>query len=149
MRAKLGRWRRTGLLALAGAAIISGALIAIATAPDAHSKAHARRPAPRRALSAGARTGLARTQLALAAGYLGLSASTLRRRLHAGSSLAQIAASTRGHSAYGLLQALLKARVARIEAERARGALSPQRASRRIARVRRRAQEALVRAGSG
>lgn len=147
MRAKLGRWRRTGLLALAGAAIIAGALIAIATGPD--SKARARRPAPRRALSAGARTGLARTQLALAAGYLGLSASALRRRLHSGSSLAQIAASTHGRSAHGLLEALVKTRVARIEAARARGALSAQRASRRIARVRTRTGEALARAGGG
>ena len=147
MRAKLGRWRRTALLALAGAAIISGALIAIATAP--HSRPRAHRPAPRSALSAGARTGLGRTQLALAAGYLGLSASALHRRLHAGSSLARIAASTRGRSAHGLLEALVKARVARIEAESARGALSAQRARRRIARVRRRTQEVLARAGSG
>ena len=149
MRTELGSRQRLGLLALAGAAIIAGAVIAIATRPDANSKAHARRPAPEHTVAPGARTGLTRTQLGAAAGYLGLSVSALRGQLRSGRSLAQIAASARGRSQHGLLAALVKVRVARIEAERERGVLSAARASTRMARVRRRAQQALTRARSG
>ncbi len=149
MPTKLADRRRPWLLALAGAAIIAGAVIAIATAPDADTKAHARPPAPRHALAGGARIGLTRTQLGAAAVYLGLSVSALRTRLRSGSSLAQIAAGTRGRSEHGLLAAVVKVRVARIEDERERGVLSAQRASTRIARVRRRARRALTRAGNG
>jgi hypothetical protein len=152
VRVELDSRRRRALLALAAVAILAGVLIAILTAPGG---SHHRRPARRAgALALTAPSGLSATrgvnatELTLAAAYLGLTRAQVRRDLRAGHSLAHIAASTPRHSTHGLLEALIVKRVTRLERERTSGRLTPQRAALRIARIRRRALEAIERAGS-
>ncbi len=55
-------------------------------------------------------------QLAVAARYLGLSRKALRARLHSGATLAKIADATAGHSAAGLIEALVQARTTQLAA---------------------------------
>ena len=55
------------------------------------------------------------TPLTVAAGYLGISAAQLRRELRSGKSLAQVADSTPGRSAAGLVAALLSTGKARLQ----------------------------------
>lgn len=132
---------------LAVLALLAGGLIAVISAPGA-GRAAARRAGHRRvALSlraAGRRGGPTRSQLELAARYLGLPLARLRAGLAAGSSLAQLAARRPGRSRAGLLRALLLGRVQRIERERQRGRISAQRAEQRIAQIRLRVARVLA-----
>lgn len=139
MRAKLGSTRRTALLGLAAAAIIAGVVIAIVTGPGPH---HGRPPHPHPHARVGALR-VTRSELALASAYLGVGVARLRGELRAGSSLAELAGRVPGHSAHGLLEALLHPRARRIERSRARGRISAHHASVRIARLRTRMQRLL------
>jgi hypothetical protein len=69
--------------------------------------------------------------LIAAAGYLGISEAGLRGKLEAGRTLAEVADSTAGHSATGLIEALLGAKRQRLELAVKNGQLSP--ASERMA----------------
>lgn len=126
---------------LAAAAVIAGAVIAILTIPGGKHHPRTRRAGTVRA-GGGSRNG----QTALAASYLGENAGRLRNELRAGGSLAEIAGSSGGRSTEGLVEALVRPRVARIERELAAGKLSKQVANVRIARLRRRARERVKRA---
>jgi hypothetical protein len=64
------------------------------------------------------------SRLPVAAQYLGVSTAQLRADLHAGRSLAQIAAATPGKSAAGLIDARVSDREATLEAARASGSIS-------------------------
>ena len=59
-----------------------------------------------------------------ASAYVGVSKAKLRKELSAGRSLAAVAATTPGHSALGLLEAIMRPRVRRIEAQVAAKRLS-------------------------
>jgi hypothetical protein len=59
---------------------------------------------------------MSRFRAAVAAGYLGLPETRLRGELRRGRTLAQIADATTGHSAAGLLDALLHTRAERLRA---------------------------------
>ena len=134
--------RRRGLLLLAAAAILAGALIAIFTVPGGRMHPP---PGPASARGTALRSaGLG--QLAIAARYLGVSVAHLRSELKAGRSIAQAAAAA-GKSPAGVLHALVQRRIARVERELAAHRLSRSAAERIIARIRTRAQERLERHG--
>ncbi|HWF33506.1 MAG TPA: hypothetical protein VG188_13225 [Solirubrobacteraceae bacterium] len=85
---------------------------------------------------------------AAAAGYLGVPLAELRSELHAGKTLAQLAAATPGKSHDGLVAALLAAkqqRSVRAAARSASGDLSPARGKHRAERVRKRVERLLAR----
>jgi hypothetical protein len=105
--------RRRLLLAVAAAAVAAGVIVASVSANGGprhggYPRARiARTRAERRSShSAGARTVSDR---AIAAGYLGLTRSQLRSKLRSGQTLAQIANTTDGKSAAGLIGALVSA----------------------------------------
>jgi hypothetical protein len=75
-------------------------------------------------------------EVALAATYLGLSRSRLRSELRAGRTLAQIADSTSGKSAAGLIDALVSAKTARLTAAAASSQLTPAQRTARLTRLR-------------
>jgi hypothetical protein len=60
----------------------------------------------------------------IASAYLGMAPAQLRAQLRRGRSLAQVAASTRGHSAAGLISALVAARRRLLDRARAAGGIS-------------------------
>jgi hypothetical protein len=97
---------------LAGTAVVAalaGGTLAAVTAAGEGPRGHA----------AGARaTGHARadSNIAVAAGYLGLSTAQLRSELQSGKTLAEIANASSGKSEAGLIQALVAARRARLAA---------------------------------
>jgi hypothetical protein len=74
--------------------------------------------------------------LAATARYLGVSASQLRAQLHSGRSLAQIAGTTRGKSASGLIDARVGAREVEIKAALASGKIAHAQASRLLSNLR-------------
>lgn len=80
-----------------------------------------------------------------ASAYVGVSKAKLRKELSAGRSLAAVAATTPGHSALGLLEAIMRPRVRRIEAQVAAKRLSKANAQRRLQRIRKRVQARLAR----
>jgi hypothetical protein len=88
------------------------------------------------AVTAASRSAAPRGMFVAAAAYLGLAPSELRRQLHAGRTLAEIADSTAGRSSAGLLAALIAAGSARIEAAVASGQLPRAREAGRLARLR-------------
>jgi hypothetical protein len=90
------------------------------------------------------RTGRVGT-VAVAAGYLGISRSQLRSDLADGQTLAEIANSTSGKSAAGLVHALVQARAKRIEARAASGKLSKSEAAARLVAARKAASTASTR----
>jgi hypothetical protein len=96
--------KRNLLFGLAAGAVVAAVLISLATG-GGHDKKGAKAPA------GGAR---ARGDQQLAAEYLGLSSTELRRRLGTGESMAEIAAATHGKSAAGLQHDLLEHRKAAI-----------------------------------
>jgi hypothetical protein len=106
----------------------------------------------RSATTASARTLALRSNAPRAAGtqavasrYLGLSNAQLRSQLRAGKSLAQIAEASNGRSAAGLIDAVVRARTARLHAARAAGRISAGRESRALASLRRRVTEVVDR----
>jgi len=80
-----------------------------------------------------------------ASAYVGVSRAKLRKELGSGRSLAAVAATTPGHSALGLLEAIMRPRVRKIEAQVAAKRLSKTEAQRRIQRIRKRVQARLAR----
>jgi len=99
--------KRNLLLGVALAAVTVGVIIAVGSG-GAHHKTN-------RGLPAGASTP---GDVQLAAEYLGVSRSELRRRLRTGESMSEIAESTKGKSADGLIAALLAHRQAALAAGR-------------------------------
>ncbi len=93
----------------------------------------------------GSVAGEPRGDLAAAAAYVGLSKAKLRKELSSGGSLAAVAASSPGHSALGLLEAIMRPRIRRIEAQVAAKKLTKSEAKRRIQRIRKRVQARLAR----
>jgi hypothetical protein len=89
-----GNLRRNLLLGLAAAAVAAGLIIALTSGARHHAaKTSARGSSP--------------GDVQLAADYLGISRSQLRRRLRAGGSIAELAESTKGKSVEGLIADLL------------------------------------------
>lgn len=150
LRGSLGSPRRAALIALAAAIVLAGVLIAVFTAGGGHPRhVHAARPKRPAARISPPALAIGTGRLALAARYLGLAPTRLRAALHGGRSLAEIARSERGHSVKGLLEALVGARVARIEAREKRGTLTKARAKTRIAHLRARTLQAIERTSGG
>jgi hypothetical protein len=89
-----------------------------------------------------ARRGSART---VALAYLGLSPSQLRSLLHAGRSLGEIADSTTGRSASGLIDAIVANAAQRAAPKTAAGHLGKSAQAARLARIRKRVSAAVVR----
>ncbi len=137
-----GARKRSALLALAAAVVVTGAIVAVATTKG--SGHHHPGPAatrtdtspPPRDVSPPPRD--VSSELALAAGYLGMSQAQLRGELRSGRTLAQIAASRAGKSSEGLLDALVGARAAELREETGSAKLSRAARERRLARLRRR-----------
>jgi len=92
--------RRNLMIGVALAALLAGVVIAVIPR-STHHHSH-----PRREVGQHRPSG----ESQLAADYLGLSRSQLRRRLRAGQTLAQIAESIPGRSSSGLIDALLRER---------------------------------------
>lgn len=125
--------KQTLMAAVAAAAVLAGAIIAIATAGgQSHTRAGGAPTPGQAARPAG------RGELAVAAGYLGLTTARLRDELHGGRTLAQVASSIRGRSTGGLIDALVGPRAARLASAVAAGRLSTAGESARIARLRHR-----------
>lgn len=80
--------------------------------------------------------------------YLGLDAARLRSRLHAGLSLAQIADATPGRSAQGLVEAIVAARRARLDAAVKAGRMSQAHESERLSALAKRIDALVHRARS-
>ncbi len=74
-------------------------------------------------------------QASVVARYLGLGRSQLWAELRSGKSLGQIAASTPGKSEAGLIEALVAARTARIQARVASGKITQSQANQRLAHL--------------
>src|SRR3979411_3262917 len=95
------------MLLVASAALIAGVLIAVLVSGGGD---HAR----------GGRAGVTakgRSDVQVAADYLGISAPALRRRLRNGETMAQIAGATAGRSQSGLIQAVLAPRAVALRGE--------------------------------
>ncbi len=118
------------MLGVAALAIVSGVVVAIATAPNSDGPLSP--PATR---GASAHPDAHTSDLALAAAYIGISTAQLRRELDVGSSLAEIANATAGRSASGLLDALLAPRAARLGKAVSTGRLSKTEQNRRLAKI--------------
>ena len=97
------------------------------------------------AAAGGSVAGEPRGDFSAASAYMGVSKAKLRKELSAGRSLAAVASTTAGHSALGLLEAIMRPRVRRIEAQVAAKRLSKTAAQRRIQRIRQRVQARLAR----
>ncbi|HTY97712.1 MAG TPA: hypothetical protein VMB91_11775 [Solirubrobacteraceae bacterium] len=93
----------------------------------------------------GGRASAPRGDVAAASDYFGISKAKLRKELDSGRSLAALAASSPGHSALGLVEAIMRPRVSRIEAQVAAKRLSQAEAQRMIQRIRKRVQTRLAR----
>ncbi|HUH81838.1 MAG TPA: hypothetical protein VLZ06_10975 [Solirubrobacteraceae bacterium] len=96
----------------------------------------------------GSVAGEPRGDLAAASAYLGISRAKLRKELSSGRSLAAVAATSPGHSTVGLLGAIMRPRVRRIDAQVAAKRISQAEAEARIARIRKRVQARLARSAS-
>jgi hypothetical protein len=100
-----GSLRRSLMFGVALAAVIAGVILAVTPHGSRHHAHPTRSAGPRGP----------RSEAQLAAGYLGLSRSQLRRKLRAGRTLAQIAQSTPGRTSSGLIAVLLAGRSAQLE----------------------------------
>jgi hypothetical protein len=126
--------KRKLMIAVAVAAIAAGAIVAVVSSGGGHAGANVARA---RANAAAARA-RGRTEVATAADYLGLTKAQLRVQLRSGRTLAQVADATGGKSTTGLIEALLSARAAQLNAEVDAKRLSPATERTRLARLRRR-----------
>ncbi len=97
------------------------------------------------AAAGGSVAGEPRGDLSAASAYVGVSRAKLRKELKSGRSLAAVAAATPGHSVLGLVEAIMRPRVRRIEAQVAAKRLPKAEAQRRIERIRTRVQARLAR----
>jgi hypothetical protein len=127
--------KRNLMIALAVAAIAAGVIIAVTRSGAGHG------PRGRGEAARAARP----TEAQAAAAYLGLSREQLRKQLQSGRTLAQIADASGGRSATGLVEALLRARVAKLEAAVRAKRLSVADERRRVARLRIRLEAQLER----
>ena len=157
------------MAAVAVVAVVAGVVLAV-TGGSGHKKAHnsagvelaggsgsggSGAGAARRSggVSGGTRAGRGRVgsprgDVASASAYFGISKAKLRKELDSGRSLAALAASKSGHSAVGLVEAIMRPRVARIEAQVAAKRLTQAEAQRSIQRIRRRVQTRLARSAA-
>ena len=126
-----GNWKQRVMVGVALMAVIAGAIVAIVTATGS-SHTHGR------SARASAGTGASASDLAVAASYVGLTRARLRSDLRAGKTLAEVASATSGKSAAGLIEALVKAKTARLDTALARGKLSKAQSA-RLANIRKRA----------
>ncbi len=122
-----GNRKQRVMIGVAVMAVIAGAIVAIVTATGG-SHTHRR----------SARAGAGASELAVAASYVGLTRAQLRSDLQAGKTLAEVASATRGRSASGLIEALVKAKAARLDTALAHGKLSKARSA-TLAELRKRA----------
>jgi hypothetical protein len=132
--------KRNLAIALAVAAIAAGVIVAIATSGGGHGGTRATRARANAAAAAASR----RTEVASAAGYLGLTKTQLRTQLRSGRTLGQIVAAS-GKSTTGLIEAILSARVAQLNAEVAAKKLSPTEERTRLTHLRSRLRAQLER----
>ena len=125
------------MLGIAVAAVLAGVSMAILTS-SAHKHAHV-------SLTAAVRVAR-RGDLAAAGRYLGLSAKQLRRELRAGKTLAGLARASSGRSSAGLVDVLVSAKTARLDAAVATGRLTRARANAQLAKLQQRAGTEIHRA---
>jgi len=131
------RRKRNVLLAIAATIVAAGAIVAILTAGSGtHSRGNSASTQQR-----------GHGQVATVTAYLGTTRAQLRRDLQSGHSLEQIAAAS-GKSSHGLVNALVAARAAQLQASVKAGKLSSARLSARLATLRKRL-EAQVRRTPG
>jgi hypothetical protein len=95
--------KRAAMLGLAAFAVLAAVLILVLSGGD-HGRHQRTRTGP-----------AGQSDIQLAAGYLGISATDLRRRLRTGLTLAQVADTGKGTSSEGLFHALLQAHAAAIK----------------------------------
>jgi hypothetical protein len=126
--------KRNLMIAIAAAAIAAGVIVA---ATSSGGGGHGGRAGARARAAAAARAS-GRSEKQAAADYLGLTKTQLRKQLRSGRTLAQIADATGGKSATGLIEALVSARAAQLNAEVAAKKLSPGTERSQLARLRRR-----------
>jgi hypothetical protein len=88
-----------------------------------------------------------RSDLLVAASYLGLTPKQLRAKLRSGETLAEVAASSEGRSANGLIEAVLAARQTTLSKAVAAGELTPAERSVRLASLRSRVASKVARPG--
>jgi hypothetical protein len=125
-------WKQRAMIGVAVAAVIAGVIVAIVTTTG-HSHA------PVNSAGAGSGSSGRRGDLAVAASYLGLTGAQLRSDLRAGRTLASVANATSGRSSAGLIEALVSAKAATLDAAKAGGKLPKAKESARLARFRKRA----------
>jgi len=126
-----GASKRKFMIGVGLLALVLGALVAIVTASG--SSKGPIKPNPHHV--AGIRDARGSGDLALAAAYLGVSRTQLRHELSSGSTLADIANSTSGHSASGLTDTLFAARAALLSEEVSTGKLSKAKQTSRLAKL--------------
>jgi hypothetical protein len=140
-------FKRSCMIVVAVTAVIVGLTIAVIAAvrrpyPEPHVGAYAHVEALHDArFHGGAEIGT----LAVAESYLGVSSTRLRSELRSGKTLAQLAGSTAGKSAAGLLQALIKGRANVLQAALASGRMSKAEVTARTAALSERAKAQLAR----
>ncbi len=113
-----GRGPSRRVFLIAAAAVLAAAVLVSVLLGGSHSS---RRPSP---AVTEARDAAERSSVRSAAVYLGVSPAEIRRELRSGQTLAQIAASTPGKSAEGIVQALLRRRTAALTAALASGRIT-------------------------
>jgi hypothetical protein len=113
-----GRPARRLMLGVALAALLAGVLIAVFAGGGHHGRAGARASG--------------RSDVQLAADYLGVSVPALRRELRAGTTMAAVAEETKGRSRTGLIEAVLAPRAAALRRQN----LTPAEERRQLAHVR-------------
>jgi hypothetical protein len=136
-----GKWRYKVMFAVAIAALVAGGATALAKSSARHSHprhAHA-------SLEDGHGHGRHGGVLAVAAGYLGLTRTQLRNELQTHQTLAQVAETTSGRSAAGLIAALAGAKASKLQAAVASGKLSQTKESAEQATLRKQATAAVER----
>ncbi len=134
--------KRNVMIALAIAAIAAGVIVAVASSGGG---GHARGSAAHANAKGEAALAGGRTEAQAAAAYLGLTKAQLHKQLQSGHTLAQIADTTGGKSATGLVEALLSTRAAQLSAAVRANKLSSASERRRLARLRRRLEAELER----
>jgi hypothetical protein len=166
-----GKRTRIVMAAVAVVAVVVGVVLAV-TGGSGHKKSHhsgrvelagggggggsgSRSSAARRSggvsggtRAGGGKAGAPRGDVAAASAYFGISKAKLRKELDSGRSLAAVAASSPGHSALGLVEAIMRPRVRRIEAQVAAKRLSQSEAQLSIQRIRKRVQTRLARSAA-
>jgi len=128
------------MLVVAVSALVAGVVLASAAAGDRgpHRRHRARQHSLRARASARGghqRTGAVGDEVRLAGAYLGLARAQLRARLQSGGPLAQIADATGGKSAAGLIEALVRAKAARLSVAVSTGELTQTKAQVRLTGV--------------